>query len=405
VPLQSLTVQRYRAFKERTKIELRPITLLFGYNSAGKSALLRLLPLLRDSLADGRAPLYLGSEAIRGASLSDLLSRLHPTPVLGIELASQDVTASYEIRYLPDQRRQVLERITRYEGGIERALHWTTTGSRYELSEQNKPVGELDVEIKGLSIKGDESLLGRPVWDVPGAKDLASVHWVDALRHRVRRRTSFGPRPSESMAADGSDAPAVFAHAMLDESPLYDTVRAFYRENLGHEISVVQRGDDFQIVMAPVSAPLVEVDLIDTGEGLGQVLPVAVALAQATHSDESSLIAVEQPELHLHPRLHEQLAHWICRLVSRANGPRVIVETHSENILLTILLSLIEGDIEVDDLIVYWVHQLENGQSIAERITFDDLAQPQGLWPPDVFQEDAALAARLNRKRLERLGR
>jgi AAA15 family ATPase/GTPase len=41
--LSSYMVENYRPFAERTTIELRPLTLLFGYNSAGKSALLRAL--------------------------------------------------------------------------------------------------------------------------------------------------------------------------------------------------------------------------------------------------------------------------------------------------------------------------------------------------------------------------
>lgn len=403
--LQSFTVQRYRSFRERTKIELRPLTLLFGHNSAGKSALLRMLPLLRDSLVDGRDPLFLGSEATRGASFSDLLSRLHPTPVLGIELASEDVSAKYEIRYLADQRRQVLERVVRSHMGVERSLHWTTDGSRYELRAGKNVLGELEPVIESLSIAGDASLLGRSTWEVPGAGELESMQWVDALRARVQRRTPFGPRPFGALAADGRQAPAAFAYARIDESPVYDTVCTFYREHLGHEIAVAPVGDDFRIVIAPVSAPLVEIDLIDTGEGLGQVLPVAVALATAAHLAGPSLLALEQPELHLHPRLHEHLARWLCRSVGDAKGPRLIIETHSENILLTVLLSIIEGHIGADDVVVYWVHQLDDGQSLAERVTFDELARPQGLWPPDVFQEDAALAARLNRRRLERIGR
>ena len=55
----------------RVEVELRPLTLFFGYNSAGKSALIRALPLLRDSTrSDLLGPLDLDSETVRGA-LSD----------------------------------------------------------------------------------------------------------------------------------------------------------------------------------------------------------------------------------------------------------------------------------------------------------------------------------------------
>jgi predicted ATPase len=36
--LTSFSVQNYRGFADRTEVELRPLTLLFGYNSAGFSS-------------------------------------------------------------------------------------------------------------------------------------------------------------------------------------------------------------------------------------------------------------------------------------------------------------------------------------------------------------------------------
>ncbi|QJU58371.1 AAA family ATPase [Sphingomonas sp. AP4-R1] len=42
-------VNNYRAFTA-VSVEVQPLTLLFGYNSAGKSALMRWLPTLRDTI-------------------------------------------------------------------------------------------------------------------------------------------------------------------------------------------------------------------------------------------------------------------------------------------------------------------------------------------------------------------
>ena len=47
-------------------------------------------------------------------------------------------------------------------------------------------------------------------------------------------------------------------------------------------------------------------------------------------------------------------------------------------------------------MIVYWLRQLDDGASVAERITFDDLARPIGdRWPPGVFSEDVEQARTL----------
>jgi hypothetical protein len=56
--LKAIHVENYRSFKEPFRLELRPLTLVYGWNNAGKSAAVRLVKLLGDSLGDkARAPL------------------------------------------------------------------------------------------------------------------------------------------------------------------------------------------------------------------------------------------------------------------------------------------------------------------------------------------------------------
>ena len=48
MPLFSVEVEGYRAFRDKAKIDIHPLTLLYGENQAGKSTLLRLLVLLAE---------------------------------------------------------------------------------------------------------------------------------------------------------------------------------------------------------------------------------------------------------------------------------------------------------------------------------------------------------------------
>ncbi len=48
--IEAIRLQNFMAFEDTGWVELRPITLLFGRNSSGKSALIRALLLLRQSL-------------------------------------------------------------------------------------------------------------------------------------------------------------------------------------------------------------------------------------------------------------------------------------------------------------------------------------------------------------------
>jgi hypothetical protein len=66
----------------------------------------------------------------------------------------------------------------------------------------------------------------------------------------------------------------------------------------------------------------------DVGSGLGYVLPVFLALVGRTHC------LIQQPELHLHPALQAEIADALIESSKKFN---VIVETHSEHLLLRLL--------------------------------------------------------------------
>ena len=53
--IKSLSLKNFKGFSEEVQIQLRPITLLFGANSAGKSSVLQALQLVREILERGDA--------------------------------------------------------------------------------------------------------------------------------------------------------------------------------------------------------------------------------------------------------------------------------------------------------------------------------------------------------------
>ena len=77
------------------------------------------------------------------------------------------------------------------------------------------------------------------------------------------------------------------------------------------------------------------VDLPDVGFGISQVLPV---LVQCFYAPPGSIIVMEQPEIHLHPRAQSALADVMIDVInSRENGEdrniQLVIETHSEHFL------------------------------------------------------------------------
>lgn len=119
------------------------------------------------------------------------------------------------------------------------------------------------------------------------------------------------------------------------------------------------------------------VNIADVGFGVSQVLPVVVALIAAT---PGQLVYIEQPELHLHPRAQVQMAHLLADAARR--GVRVIVETHSSLILLTIQTLVAEAKLSPEEVALHWFARDATG---ATQITLAEVDEngAYGPWPED----------------------
>ena len=76
----------------------------------------------------------------------------------------------------------------------------------------------------------------------------------------------------------------------------------------------------------------IEVTPKDMGLGISQVLPILISLL----SSKNRIMYLEQPELHLHPKIQMELADEFIRSY-KENGNEFMIETHSEHLLLRIM--------------------------------------------------------------------
>lgn len=128
----------------------------------------------------------------------------------------------------------------------------------------------------------------------------------------------------------------------------------------------------------------VEVSPTDVGFGVSQVLPIVVQLL----ARESSVICVEQPEIHLHPRIQTYLADLLIQSASPTGGHnQIIAETHSEHLLLRLQRRIREGELDPSDVAVIYVDQDENGAAGAQRLRMDKDGFFIDPWPAGFFDE------------------
>lgn len=108
-------------------------------------------------------------------------------------------------------------------------------------------------------------------------------------------------------------------------------------------------------------------NIADVGFGISQTLPVIVHGLSMNY--EQTLI-LEQPEIHLHPRMQMRMSDLLLTL-SQTNHC-VIVETHSDHIINRIVRRALEAKDEsfLDNIAIYFVNNSEKGSNVTP-ITID----------------------------------
>ena len=121
------------------------------------------------------------------------------------------------------------------------------------------------------------------------------------------------------------------------------------------------------------------VKIAHVGLGVPQILPVLVALLVA---EPGQLVYIEQPELHLHPRAQVKLAEIIADAANR--GVRVVIETHSDLLILGIQTLVAEGKLSTDNAIFHWFTRDDEGVTYINSTELEkDGAFKDGSWPED----------------------
>lgn len=120
----------------------------------------------------------------------------------------------------------------------------------------------------------------------------------------------------------------------------------------------------------------------DVGIGISQVLPVLVM----AYASRGKLLAMEQPEIHLHPALQAELGDVFIEAALGERKNTFILETHSEHLILRLMRRIREGKIRPDDVGVVFVEPLARGSRFIE-LRIDDEGDFIDEWPGGFFEE------------------
>ncbi|MGX5834043.1 AAA family ATPase [Aeromonas piscicola] len=436
--LNKLSLKNFKSFKKMTDLEIKPITIIVGKNSCGKSSIIQSLLLLKQTL-ESPLPvnLCLDGRFIKCSSLKELAYRLPPInqASIGYELHFNDRSLSLTFSnkkendsYVP----KLVSRTIKTHDGISENIHKLTNKKLTEILndlkfphkikkiikkeiQYNKFTPELvnfEYYVDGENEKTHSSSV--PVFLITDL-DRYSRHINDEIQKfkylspvramPERAYLHYSPQVDE-LLSDGSNA-AHLLWSKKDEKVLWknETLKLSVAVNkcieclgLSQKMTPSKIGDVLYTIGVSENLSGDNVSLSDVGFGYSQILPVI--LMGLVNQKDDCLILLEQPEIHLHPSSAANLADLFLGFIE--SGSHYIIETHSQELINKLRLRVIENpELKEKINIVFVDYNNIDGASIRQFEIDENGMFPD--WPEGFLDEsekisDSIIKARINKR-------
>lgn len=435
----------------KAELALAPITGLFGTNSSGKTSILQFLLLLKQTkeATDRALSLDLNGSYVELGTVKDAIHRHDETARLAFELEftldqplalqdptgkrTQSIASGRDLLFAADVA--VHRKAPRSE-----RLAYALDGLTFTLERGKDKEREFDLKAEPEARFRFVRTQGRP-WGLPGPiksyafPDQARTYFQNAAfladleaayEAEMDRLFYLGPlreypqrdyawarsRPTDVGRLGEKAIEAILAATEAGEKlnlrpktarmPFQKMVAHWLRElGLIHSFAVeeIKEGTNRWQTRVVTREGSAEVLLTDVGFGVSQVLPVITLLL---YVPEGSTVILEQPEIHLHPLAQANLADVIIYAAQRRRV-QVIVESHSEHLLLRLQRRIAEEAVGKDEVALYFC-DAPNGVSRLSALELDLFGRIMN-WPRQFMGDAFGETAAAEEARLKRMGR
>lgn len=424
--LKSVTLKNFKLHTS-TKIDTASLTVFIGPNNSGKSSVFQALLLLRQSMMTNVGALlnpvprqatnpdepflYDSSHQIDPGAFNDIVhsgereigfeiegSVEDPDPKYGgqrgaqIALGFRDNQVSYH--------RGTLSFDVRAQDG-KRTLTWTWLRGPTAQTPQQLSVGMLGLNFLFSAVDYPQMLQPQG-FTYPGGTsiDPAQVAELSSLQYRIAQSpryilTSVHPvYPLRGLEESGYPLTGG-AETSIDRTMLADRTLALLSV-LAYRPDVLDQVSDWIGSLIPIRVrtklvPAKRVTLTcepldrkagrnglfsNEGTGASQLPFILVPIALCP---EGETAMIGEPEAHLHPRAQSELARLFIRIAS-TERKQLLIETHSEHILNSILHAVAKGELSKESLAIYYFES-QGEKAEVRRLVVDDYGRVEGGLP------------------------
>jgi predicted ATPase len=355
VIIQKLNLKNFKPFEQQS-LELKSLTLLSGLNSTGKSSVLQALLLLRQSYQQKLLPnigLALNGDLISIGTAKDALFEGAKKDFISIDIIWNNGEKGVWI-FNYDSEADVLSLDTSNSPKLYQ-LNLFNDNFHYLQAERITP--RLYFDVSDFQVRQHKQL---------GTSGEYTAHFLSIYRdQKIYNEQLVYPQTTASNLLDQVEA-------WLGE------ISPGTRINLKSIL-------DMDLVSLQYSYGLSNpYRATNVGFGITYTLPIIVAILA---SEPGTLILLENPEAHLHPKGQSKMGELLA--LAASCGVQIIVETHSDHLLNGIRLAVHDGKIESEDVQLHYFQRQEKEGIMVSEVTSPKIDKNGRIdqWPDGFFDE------------------
>jgi len=379
--IKRISFGNYRIFKNEQELEFKRVTVIFGKNNAGKSAVLKLPALIRSALSCKSQEVF-DSSFMDLDFLEDMKGIIYGRANKAAHIVMSDnLNHELDFSFFVDDTKETKSKLDSWgyrEDGV-------SAGVELGIDEEYHDITSND-PVHGLIFNGL-----KPKNSIPG---LSNIDCVDSFKYKVDYIGSYRSLPEpyflQSSLSDcsGVDGLKNYNHLVADaktiKKPLLKKVSKWYEDNFdGWSVNVnLNRAPTYSVELRHGT---ITSNIVDTGVGIGQSMPIVIRSCRKC--EEPTMIILEEPETHLHPAAHGALSQLIAENACEDQNKMFLIETHSINFIMRLRRMIAEGLLSVDDVALYYVDfDKDTASSSLRSISIKDDGSVE-WWPKGVFEE------------------
>ena len=295
-----------------------------------------------------------------------------------LSVALKFLSLDFDLKaYISKRREEEMNTVLWLEGPLPVLNIYDESNSFIEISRSELYVGSNDTKVFHIAKLAIEA--GKALKQTLG--DLFPIRPFRSLPQRYYYPT--GTNPWHVGYWGHLLADLLFGNPELVE----ETNEWFKRLDIDYELAVnsigTDTGDPFAVRLIDTRrTEPVNVALPDVGFGISQLLPFIV---QSLVSREQ-IISIEQPEVHVHPKLQADLGDLLAAAIKEPRQNRFIIETHSEHLILRLQRLVRKKVLNPEDISVIYVGRRPEGAK-AEPLRLDEDGDFIDDWPNGFFPE------------------